>query len=728
MPQGSSSASRKFILLLIVLALSVCVSLVVGADKKKKSNKASAQSSIPQIEEEKRALHVLNRLTFGPRPGDVDSVSKLGVDKWIDQQLHPDKIDDSALETRLAPLRTLSMSTHDIVDNFPPPQIIRAVAEGKMDMPSDPAKRAIYQSAIDNYKALQERKNENAQQDPPAQTGNQQAGNQPGPNPQAPNQQAGDPNMANGNMADPADNSDDPAVRQKKQQQREARMYAELKAQELLDLPSDQRYAAIMKLSPQERQVMNRTLSNDDRQQMLNELTPQQRETFIALNNPQQVVALELQEGKILRAAYSERQLEEVMTDFWFNHFNVFINKGPDRYLITAYERDVIRPHVFGKFKDLLMATAQSPAMLFYLDNWQSVGPDSDVALRGQGRYGNGNGKFNPRRPFGGGQARRPQQQQQRPQQQQQKAQQQRRGLNENYAREIMELHTLGVDGGYTQKDVTELAKVLTGWTIREPQRGGDFEYNEHMHQPGSKSFLGQTIKEDGQHEGERAIEMLAKSPSTAKFISRKLAMRFVSDTPPQALVDRMAQTYLKSDGDIREVLRTMFKSPEFWATDSYRAKVKTPLEFVVSSIRATNADVSNVQPLVGTLNRMGMPLYGMQPPTGYSMKQEAWVNSSALLDRMNFALALGNGRLNGIQIDQQHIFNGTTPTDAAAAQAVLEQALLDGDISAQTHETISKQLSDPKVTGRKLDDPARPPNVGVIAGLILGSPEFQRR
>jgi uncharacterized protein (DUF1800 family) len=369
------------------------------------------------------------------------------------------------------------------------------------------------------------------------------------------------------------------------------------------------------------------------------------------------------------------------------------------------------------------MATAQSPAMLFYLDNWQSVGPDSDVALRGQGGYGNGKGKgnFNRRRGFGGGQnqARRPQQQQQ---------QQQRRGLNENYAREIMELHTLGVDGGYTQKDVTELAKILTGWTIREPQRGGDFEYNEHMHEPGSKSFLGQTIKEGGQGEAERAIAMLAKHPSTAKFISRKLAMRFVSDNPPQALVDSMAQTFLKTDGDIREVLRTMFNSPEFWATDSYRAKVKTPLEFVVSAIRATNADVTNVQPLVGTLNRMGMPLYGMQPPTGYSMKQETWVNSAALLDRMNFALALGSGRLNGIQIDEQHIFNGTTPADAAAAQAGLEQALLDGDISAQTHATISKQLGDSRVTGRKLDDPARPPNVGVIAGLILGSPEFQRR
>jgi len=711
-----STLLTKFTLLLIVLALSLGASVLIGADKKKKSNKASGQSSaaasVPQMDEEKRALHVLNRLTFGPRPGDVDLVSKMGVDKWIEQQLHPDTIDDSAVGARLAPLRTLNMSTKEIVETFPTPQAIQAIATGRMDLPSDPTKRAIYEAAVANYKAAQERKNDNNGQQGNGQGGttqNQQA------NQQAANQQAEDANGLNPSMADP-NNSNDMAVKAKREEHQEARMYAELKAQEILDMQPDQRYDAIMKLSPQERQVMLRSFNNNngDRQQLLNDLSPQQRETLMALTNPQQVVALELQEGKILRAAYSERQLEEVMTDFWFNHFNVFINKGPDRYLITSYERDVIRPRVFGKFKDLLLATAQSPAMLFYLDNWQSVGPNSDVA---QGRGGNGN-----RRPNGN--FRRRQNQAKNKGQQQQ----QRRGLNENYAREIMELHTLSVDGGYTQKDVTELAKILTGWTIDPPQRGGGFVFNQRWHEPGKKTFLGQTFKEDGQKEGERAIELLAKNPSTANFISRKLAMRFVSDTPPQTLVDRMAQTFLKSDGDIREVLRTMFQSPEFWAADSYRAKVKTPLEFVVSSIRATNADVTNVQPLVFTLNRMGMPLYGMQPPTGYSMKQDAWVNSSALLDRMNFALALGSGRLNGIQIDQQHIFNGTAPTDATSAQAALEQAILDGDVSAQTHQTISKQLSDPQVTGRKLDDPARPPNVGVIAGLILGSPEFQRR
>jgi len=683
MQQGSTS--RKFTLLFLALALTLGFSsLLIGADKKKKTSEPAAKSTAAPMAEEKRALHVLNRLAFGPRPGDIERVTKIGVDPWIEQQLHPSGIDNAALAARLAPLRTLSMSTREIVESFPPPQVIRAIAEGKMAMPSDPAKRELYLSAVARYQQVREQKADTSTQ----------AGSQQSPQ-QGQSQEMDDP------------------TKPKRQQQLEDRMYAELKGQEILDLPPEQRYDAIMKLAPNDRRMLEASLKGEDRQQMLSQLSPQQRETLMALNNPQQVVAVELQEGKALRAVYSERQLEEVMTDFWFNHFNVFINKGPERYMISAYERDVIRPRVFGKFKDLLMATAESPAMLFYLDNWQSVGPDSDIA---QGRKP-ANGGFNRRGRFKRqNQAKRPQQQQQR------------RGLNENYAREIMELHTLGVDGGYTQKDVTELAKILTGWTIREPQRGGDFEFNERMHQPGKKTLLGKTFKEDGQREGERAIEMLAKHPSTAQFISRKLAMRFVSDDPPQALVDRMAQTFLKTDGDIREVLRTLFRSPEFWAADSYRAKVKTPFEFVVSSLRATNADVADAMPTTQTLNRMGMPLYGMQPPTGYSMKKETWVNSAALLDRMNFALSLGSGRMNGVQVNPQGIFNGATPQDAAGAQAALEQVLLAGDVSVQTRQTISQQLNDPQVTGRQLDDPARMPNAGVIAGLILGSPEFQRR
>jgi uncharacterized protein (DUF1800 family) len=396
------------------------------------------------------------------------------------------------------------------------------------------------------------------------------------------------------------------------------------------------------------------------------------------------------------------------MTDFWFNHFNVFIGKGPDRYMINAYEREVIRPHALGKFKDILAATAKSPAMLFYLDNWQSVGPNSELALYGPQRRMGRRGRF--ARP-------RPQQAKNRPS-----------GLNENYAREIMELHTLGVDGGYTQKDVTELAKVLTGWSIEKPQLGGGFRFNERAHEPGPKYVLGRKIGEHGEKEGEEMLDVLAHHPSTAKFISRKLAMRFVSDNPPQSLVDRMADTFQKKDGDIREVLRTMFHSPEFWAADAYRAKMKTPFEFVASAARASGADIQNALPLVGTLNRMGMPLYAMQPPTGYSMKAEAWVNSSALLNRMNFALQLASGRLPGTSLDPQALIPGPAPADPGAALAALEQSILAGDVSPQTHAVMQKQLGDPQIAQRKLDDPNNKPNYGAIAGLIMGSPEFQRR
>ena len=389
-------------------------------------------------------------------------------------------------------------------------------------------------------------------------------------------------------------------------------------------------------------------------------MDPKQKEAVKALSNPEQVVGDELMQAKLLRAIYSERQLDEVMTDFWFNHFNVFIGKGPDRYLVTSYERDVIRPHALGKFEDLLVATAKSPAMLFYLDNWLSVGPQSDVALGirrnpyPRPRYRRFPPPPPPRQAKGKGKR--------------------NSGLNENYGRELMELHTLGVNGGYTQRDVTEVARVLTGWTIDQPQKGGGFKFEEKMHEPGTKIVLGHKIKQHGEKEGMEVLHLLAHHPATARFISTKLAMRFVSDDPPPALVDEMAQTFLKKDGDIHEVLKTMFKSPAFWSDDVYRAKVKTPLEFVASAVRATGADVSDALPLARQLNTLGMPLYGMQPPTGYSMKSDAWVNSSALLGRMNFSLALMSGKIKGVQVNADSLVNTGASTGfqiAATANAM---------------------------------------------------------
>jgi len=672
---------------LVIVLLTLSTSWLIAGDKKRKGNAAENH-----MDEHQRSIHALNRLTFGPRPGDVDRVAAIGVDKWIDQQLNPNKIDDSALDSRLAQFRTLKMQPKEMLANFPPPQVLKQVADGKMAMPSDPEKRAIYEAAVERYQNKQEKKQEKVQ-------------------------------PANADQQDGAQKMDE-MTPEEKTERREARQRAKQEGQQLLDKSPDDRMDAILKMKPDDRAMLVRAMAPEDRLKLLSGMSPKQKETLVALANPQGVITTELMQAKLARAVYSERQLDEVMTDFWFNHFNVFIGKGPDRYLITEYERDVIRPHALGKFKDLLVATAKSPAMLFYLDNWQSVGPNSDAATN---RARAASGDFPQRRyarrrlgPSGPS----PQQKQKI----QQLAQKAPKGLNENYAREIMELHTLGVNGGYTQKDVTELAKILTGWTIQQPRRGGGFNFNERIHEPGTKYLLGEKFKEDGEKEGAKAIEMLAKHPSTAKFISRKLAMRFVSDTPPDALVNRMAETFKKSDGDIREVLRTMFKSPEFWAPQTYRAKVKTPLEFVASALRATNADVQNGLPLIQQLNKMGMPLYGAQPPTGYSMKAETWVNSAALLDRMNFALALGTGRLPGVVVDAPKSLPNETPQQPEMVQALLENSLLNGEVSKQTHDTIEKQLNDPQVSGRKLDDSPRPVNVGALAGLILGSPEFQRR
>jgi uncharacterized protein (DUF1800 family) len=663
---------------LIMAAVLAAVALAGGAQMALGKRKESKPGLVP-MDEHKRAVHALNRLTFGPRPGDVDRVVAMGVDHWIDLQLHPDKIDDTALDARLASLRTLRMDTRELMENFPAQPVIKAVADGKLSMPSDPERHAVYMAQLERYEEKQERKQE-------ATASNTISG-------------AADTSGSQGKMSD-----------EEREQRHEQRRTAEQQAQDLLLLTPDQRMKAILKM-PTEDQLALASLKSATRDQLMQGLDPRGRETLLAINNPLQVVTNELVEGKLLHAINGERQLQEVMDDFWFNHFNVFIGKGADRYMLTSYEREVIRPHAMGKFEDLLVATAQSPAMLFYLDNWLSVGPGSDAALGIPRRPPNWNRRRFPR-PLPPRQA---------------KAKS--AGLNENYGRELMELHTLGVNGGYTQHDVTEVARVFTGWTLKEPREGGGFVFDERKHEPGDKYVLGHRIKSKGEKEGLEVLHILAHHPSTAKFISTKLAMRFVSDNPPPALVDRMAGTFLKKKGDIGEVLKTMLESPEFWAPEAYRAKVKTPLEFVVSAVRASGAEVRDAMPLAHQLQTMGMQLYGMQPPTGYSMQADAWVNSSALLGRMNFALALTGGRMKGVQVDSARVLGPSSePPDSLQTLTALENSLLAGEVSKQTHDTIAARLEDPAVSQRKLDDPARPPNVGAITGLLLGSPEFQRR
>jgi uncharacterized protein (DUF1800 family) len=705
-----------------LLGLSLVCTAPQGLARKK--DKAASNPGDPR-----RALHALNRLTFGPRPDDLQQVMAMGVEQWIELQLHPEKIDDSALNARLEPLHTVRMSTREIVAEFPDPQEIRQVMEGRKSLPSDPAKRAIYQvqiARLQDRKGRKEDRKEESEKNPVAGTAPEKStrARVDGSAMAAPDAgTVADQSSMNSGMSDAMNSgagvesamsaSAPPAKltpeEEEQARRREEDLYADLEVQQLPSLSPEQRFKKVLGMPVAQQVAFADSLRGGKGQEFLEGLSPKQKETLLAMNNPTIVVMSELMQAKILRAIYSQRQLDEVMTDFWFNHFNVFMEKGLDRMLVTSYERDVIRPHALGKFEDLLVATAKSPAMLYYLDNFMSVGPNSPQALGFSARpYGRG--------PYG----RRYPRPRPRPNQGKRSS-----GLNENYGRELLELHTLSVNGGYSQRDVTEVAKVFTGWTIDKPAEGGGFKFEPRMHEPGTKFVLGHKIKPKGEGEGLEVLHRLATSPQTAHFISLKLAQRFVSDDPPAALVDRMAKTFLKKKGDIREVLETLFHSPEFWDDGAYRAKVKTPLEFVASAVRATGAEVDDAFPLTRQLNNMGMPLYGAQPPTGYSMKAETWVSSSALLNRMNFALALTGGKIKGVKVDAAQLGAGATP-DADGTLSALEASLIAGGVSKQTHDSITAQIEAAEKNGQQKTDSKA--EVSTIAGLLLGSPEFQRR
>jgi uncharacterized protein (DUF1800 family) len=406
---------------------------------------------------------------------------------------------------------------------------------------------------------------------------------------------------------------------------------------------------------------------------------------------PIRIVA-EMQAARLVRAIESERQLQEIMVDFWFNHFNVHAAKGEVKWYVTSYERDVIRPNALGLFGDLLRGTATHPAMLFYLDNWLSTRPDFTV------RFGPNRGK--------------------------------RAGLNENYARELMELHTLGVDGGYTQQDVTEVARAFTGWTIDRPREAARFVFRPATHDRGEKTILGMRLPAGGGlNDGERVLGMLLHHPATARFIAIKLVRRFVADDPPPALVERVAATFRATDGDIRAMLRTIVASPQFWAEDARRAKIKKPFEYVASAVRAVGGHVDARAGflLARSAAEMGEGLYGAQPPTGYPDRAEAWVNAGSLLARMNFALALTQRRLPGVTLDLSPL-----AVDRAAPEATLDRllaSLLHGEPSAQTRSVLTAQLANPEIHRQTADDrgPADT-DVEKLAALVIGSPEFQRR
>ena len=386
----------------------------------------------------------------------------------------------------------------------------------------------------------------------------------------------------------------------------------------------------------------------------------------------------ELQQLAVVRAALSERQLREVMVDFWSNHFNVFAGKGADRFLTPSYIEQTIRPNALGRFEDLLIATAKSPAMLFYLDNAQSIAPGASPP------------RARPGAP---------------------------RGLNENYARELLELHTLGVDGGYTQQDVIAVARIFTGWSIDRPQQGAGFAFHEWAHDRGEKQVFGVRFQGDGMEEGIRLLKLLANQHATMHHVSRKLCARFVSDEPPDGCVDAAVEAWHRTNGDIRAVLRAIFTSPDFWAPQAVRAKVKTPLEFVVSAVRATGAEPDSTLRLAQVVGRLGEPLYVQPAPTGYPETQAQWVNSGALLGRMNAAVALAAGRLPGASVNLDDIVSATE--DHAALVDAVNARLLGGTMSAHTRSVILEQLAD-------VNDPVQARMLAI--GLALGGPEFQRQ
>lgn len=704
------------------------------------------------LTDDQRILHALSRFTFGPRPGDLERVREIGLDRWFDLQLHPGTMDFSDLDRRLNEFPAMRLPTQQLLMAFPSGAVLRQTAEGKMPVPNTPILRTIYN---DQLAFMKEREAKKAEKQAEAAMAPLPAKG-PAPAVMAPPADAAmgmemrmgamesaktsmaiesqpDSAMASGAMMAPGD-----APKAKSIDTGTARPSpADAEVLATLALPPKQRVTRLLAMSPQQLESFRQSLRGPQRAQLIDKMTPGEREVVADLENPAKAVVDELIEQRLIRDVDSPAQLQEVMTDFWLNHFNVFLHKNEETpYYLVSFERDVIRPRSLGRFEDLLVATAESPAMLLYLDNASSMGPDSTVGEKDRERAQKQNKPAPPS------------------------------GLNENYARELMELHTLGVDGGYTQHDVTEMARVFTGWTVDRPGGGGGFLFDEKKHEPGTKKLLGVKVKDGGQNEGLEMLHVLATRPATARFISRKLAIRFVSDDPPQSLVNRMAKSYLVSDGDIATVLRTLFHSPEFWQRDIYRAKVKTPLEYVVSAVRASDAETGSIMQLSYALDRMGMPLYGCVPPTGYSSEAKAWVNTGALVNRMNFALNLAANKLPGIQtawpVDAgdgelaREVTADQSPIDASADELRLENQIVQTDVSEQTRKTLLEQIesqTQPQMNNAKtqsatavpieaaaqLPGKQRPANPAaapaarerqdaLIAGLLLGSPEFQRR
>ena len=628
------------------------------------------------LTERERAMQMLNRFTFGARPGEVEKVLAMGTEKWFEGQLNPVGINDVAVEKRMGDYPTLGMTPAEVLAEFPDRGTIQRIVEGKQVAPTDPMLAGLYEVQMKKYSDEMEAKKVGAD-----------------------------------GAGVPPPTEEEKAAKKAADQAQAAEV-----AGELFALPKAQRMRALMKMPVTVRIAFTSYVTGDQKNLLLAEFNPRERELFYAMAanvGSQYLVVNELAQAKMVRAVMSERQVLEVMSDFWFNHFNVFMPKDADQWYTTSYERDAIRKNALGKFKDLLLATAESPAMMVYLDNLSSIGPNSEA---------NGGKNANGKRGKG--------------------------GLNENYAREVMELHTLSVKcevsgdrkaveaacgGGYTQADVTQLAAVLSGWGVEKQNLGGPFLFDAKRHEPGAKQWMGRTIAEGGRNEGVEALEILARHPATAKFICWKIAQRFVADDPPTALVERMAAAFLQSDGDIKTVLRTMVQSAEFNSRKYYRNKVKTPVEFVASTFRTTATDPTNVGAVTGVIERMGMPLFKAVPPTGYYITADHWFNTAALVDRLNFALQLTGGKFGGQKFDSAKLLAmglmarpaskvAISGSGVDVAMGVLEGTLIGDAVSAQTNSLIRQQVEG----GAGVGNPAE--TLNMLTALVMGSPEFQVR
>ncbi len=639
------------------------------------SSAFSANPFETKLSADRQIVQALDRLTFGPRPGDEAAVRRMGLEKWIDLQLHPARIPQNpALDAALEPYETLRMQPAAVANQYARnPQLMMMAA---------------IQSPLQTMDPQQRRKLLNG-------TAEERTAVLSSLDPEARKKILADlpPTNLESLPAEIRKEAEDDRREQMEQRQAEAQR----RNPPLTALLSPEERTILMRGTPEEVHQLIDRLDPEKRVQVAGAVGPQVLADFPELRRegmirraPMQVMSMDLKAGRVLRAVYSSRQLEEVLTDFWLNHFNVFEGKNVQlvnnayRAVLADYENNAIRPHVLGHFKDLLLATAQHPAMLWYLDNWQSMSTDTPERMQ-VGPFARPFGVIfrgmpNPNQP---------------------------RGLNENYGREIMELHTLGVGGGYTQKDVIEVARCFTGWTVHSPE-DPRFEFFSAMHDDGEKTVLGHKIAAGGgEKDGLEVIEILSRHPSTAHFISKQLAQRFVADDPPAALIDRMAATFLKTDGDLRAVMQTMFSSPEFFSEGAWQAKVKSPFELVVSAIRAIGA--TSFDPLVVSqkVADLGEPIYGKVEPNGYPLTGDGWLGTSDLLGRMNFAAALVSGKFPGLKLDMDQ-WGGRD------AQAIARE-LMGRPLSPSTLEAL----------GDGLQGNGTPP---VMAGLILGSPEFNRR